>query len=81
MCLLITSLALSLDDERPLFLTLHSPRGGGMLPGSPLSCRLTYTSSTLENWVVGLLQGIPGGLLSEGTSEGVKRLGIPSVAW
>lgn len=26
-CLLVTSLALSLGDERPLLLILHSPRG------------------------------------------------------
>lgn len=49
MCLLVTSLALSLDDERPLPLILHSPRGRGMVPSSPRSCRLTYTSVTLEN--------------------------------
>lgn len=46
-CPLVTSLALSLDDERPLLLILHSPRG--MVPSSPGSCRLAYTSVTLEN--------------------------------
>lgn len=46
-CLLVTSLALSVDDERPLLLILHSPRG--MVPSSPWSCRLAYTSVTLEN--------------------------------
>lgn len=48
-CLLVTSLALSLGDERPLLLILHSPRGRGMVPSSPGSCRLAYTSETLEN--------------------------------
>lgn len=46
-CLLVTSLALSLGDERPLLLILHSPRG--MVPISPGSCRLAYMSETLEN--------------------------------
>lgn len=48
-CLLVTSLALSLGDERPLLLILHSPRGRDMVPSSPGSCRLAYTSGTLES--------------------------------
>lgn len=74
----MASLALSVDDKRPLLLTLPSPRGGAVVPRSPCLCGLAYSSVTLENSVQGCYSALPGGLLSEGgwsswTSEKESR--------
>lgn len=73
---LIASLALSVDDKRPLLLTLNSPRGGDMVPRSHWLCRLVYASVTLGTELRGVAR-MSGGLLSEWTSwasrEGAER--------
>lgn len=55
--LLITSLALSEDDKRPLLLTLTSPRGGDTVPRSHWLCVLACASVTLGNRVEGCYTG------------------------